>query len=321
MKLITFEDIKSLNISPHDCYEMARSMIKNKNDALLPEKTHMNMPEGIFCNVMPSILHLKDSFVGGVKIITRYPRRTPSMDSMILIFDAASGEFLALMDGNWITAMRTGAVAAHSILQFAKKGFSDVGIIGLGNTARAALLILSSVLDDRKLNIKLLRYKNQADLFMDRFSRNDRLNFCVVDSPEQTVRGSDVVISCATYLENDICPDDCFDAGVTVVPVHTRGFTNCDLFFDRVYADDTGHVDHFNHFGNFKYYAEVSDVVNGKSVGRESDEERILVYNIGISVHDINYAACVYQMMKDCPEIFNRLGDIDIDSPVEKFWV
>jgi ornithine cyclodeaminase/alanine dehydrogenase len=59
---------------------------------------------------------------------------------------------------------------------------------------------------------------------------------------------------------------------VLVVPVHTRGFTNCDLFFDKIFADDTGHVDHFRNFKQFKYFAEMSDVVNGTAEGRESDK-------------------------------------------------
>jgi len=44
--------------------------------------------------------------------------------------------------------------------------------------------------------------------------------------------------------------------------LYTRGFTNCDLFFDKVYADDTGHVDHFKNFKKFRYYAEISELVH-----------------------------------------------------------
>ena len=131
------------------------------------------------------------------------------------------------------------------------------------------------------------------------------------------MKGSDVVISCVTYLADDICPDDCFDEGVLVVPVHTRGFTNCDLFFDKVYADDTGHVCHFKNFAKFKYFAEVCDVVNGNAVGRENDNERILAYNIGLAIHDINYAAHIYQMIQDN----DGLLDIDMHDPVDKFWI
>lgn len=71
---------------------------------------------------------------------------------------------------------------------------------------------------------------------------------------------------------------------------------NCDLFFDKVYADDTDHVKHFKYFNQFKRFAEVSDVLNGAAEGRQSDSERILVYNIGLSMHDIYFAAKIYQL-------------------------
>ena len=164
-----------------------------------------------------------------------------------MLFDAETGEFLALMDGNWITAMRTGAVAAHSINLFGKQNYQTIGIVGLGNTARSSLLVLASI-EKRPLNIKLLRYKDQAEQFIYRFQEYPNLNFEIVDQTEKLVKGTDVILSCATYFENDICADNCFDEGVLVVPVHTRGFTNCDLFFDKVYADDTSHVDHFKYF-------------------------------------------------------------------------
>lgn len=322
MKIISFDDVKLLNITPIKCYEWVSEMILHKADAFLPAKTHMSMPGNVFCNVMPCLVSgLAETNMGGVKVVTRYPERKPALDSKILLFDATSGDFLALMDGNWITAMRTGAVAVHSVINLAKKNYSTIGMIGLGNTARATMLVLAAMEPEKLLHVKLLRYKNQAELFAERFSEYDNLHFTIIDDVRDVIKGSDVVVSCATYFENDICSDDCFDEGVLVVPVHTRGFTNCDLFFDKVFADDTGHVDHFKNFSKFKYYAEVSDVVNGKSVGRENDKERILAYNIGVSIHDINYAAHIYQMMKEKPEFFANLTDAVMRDPTEKFWM
>ncbi len=321
MKIISFDDVRSLHISPADCYEWVSEMIARKDQTFLPAKTHMNMPGNIFCNVMPCLVHgSADSNWGGVKVVTRYPERKPSLDSKILLFNADSGEFLALMDGNWITAMRTGAVAAHSVLQFAKSNWKTIGMIGLGNVARTSMLVLAAMAD-RKMEVKLLRYKDQAEDFRNRFKDFENLQFTIVDSVEECIKGSDVIISCATYFENDIAPDEWFDEGVLVVPVHTRGFTNCDLFFDKVFADDTGHVDHFKNFAKFRNYAEVGDVVNGRCAGREDDKERILAYNIGVSIHDINYAAHIYQMMKDSPDVFDQLTDADMHDPTEKFWI
>ena len=59
MKIIGFEDVRTLNISPEDCYKWVSEMIVHKRDMLLPAKTHMNLFENVFCNVMPSIVSVR----------------------------------------------------------------------------------------------------------------------------------------------------------------------------------------------------------------------------------------------------------------------
>ncbi len=312
MKIITFRDIKKLSISPATCYEWVSETIRDKDKYILPPKISLKPRDGVFCNVMPTI----GGEVGGVKVVTRYPEREPSLDSKLLLMNADSGDFLALMDADFITAMRTGAVAAHSIRLFAKTGYSTIGIMGLGNTARAALLVLLEVEREKQFSVKLLRYKTQAENFIERFAEYKNVSFEIVDTPREIVRGSDVVISAITYTDGDICADEDFDEGVLVVPIHTRGFTNCDLFFDKVFADDEGHVCHFGNFSRFRSFAEVSDVVNGRKKGRENDRERILAYNIGLSIHDVFFASKIYEMLRD-----EKLREIDLESPSEKFWV
>lgn len=54
--------------------------------------------DGVFCNVMPSMqVKTPHGVYGGVKMVTRYPDRTPSLDSQILLFDARNGQTLALI--------------------------------------------------------------------------------------------------------------------------------------------------------------------------------------------------------------------------------
>ena len=321
MKIINFKDIQSLSIPPFKCYEWVIETIQNKNSAILPPKISMKPIDGVFCNVMPSIIPVADgNLSGGVKVVTRYPNRVPSLESCILLMNANTGELLAFMDGTWITAMRTGAVAAHSILLFAKNNFSVIGMMGLGNTARATLLVLTEKIGERDITVKLLKYKGQESDFAARFSDYKNLQFVYVNTVEEMVCGSDVVISGATYLPQDICPNQCFDEGVLVVPIHTLGFTNCDLFFDKVFADDLAHVRHFVNFSKFKQFAEVCDVVNSVTPGRVNDAERIIVYNIGVSIHDIHFATSIYEMMQQ-KGILDSLPEADLMHPTEKFWV
>lgn len=312
MRIISHDDICRLNISPLQCFHWAETMIKNKDAAILPAKISLKPMDGVFYNTMPVLLPPYDW--GGVKVVNRYPGREPSLDSKILLYRISTGEPLALMDGNYITAMRTGAVAAHSIELLAKKNFTTIGMLGLGNTARATLKVLLALYPERTWTVKLLQYKNQHVLFHEAFAAHNHIEFVYCTSAEALVSGSDVIVSAATVLQEDICADSFFDEGCLVVPIHTRGFTNCDLFFDKVFADDTNHVKGFKHFDRFKSFAETSDVLNGKAEGRTNDKQRILAYNIGIASHDLYFAGQIFSMLPAGKEL-------SIGLPETKFWV
>lgn len=121
MRIITHEDIVNLKITPIQCYEWAKKMIQNKNRTVLKPKISMKFGDTGFYNTMPAIL--PDEHVVGVKVVSRYAMRTPSLDSQLLLYDLETGKLKALMDANYITTMRTGAVAAYSIQLLAKRTF------------------------------------------------------------------------------------------------------------------------------------------------------------------------------------------------------
>ena len=313
MKFINFEAIQRLEISSSICLEWVESALRMNYDCCLPSNISMNINPDIFFNTMPSYLPACGRF--GVKIVSRFPERRPSLLSDILLYDSNTGEALALMDGSWITAMRTGAVAALSI-KYLKSSFAkEYAFLGLGNTARATLLCLLSILGDEPLHIRLLAYKEQELLFMERFKEFSNLTFSIYNDTESLITGADVVVSCVTVAHELFASDSCYKPGVLVVPVHTRGFQNCDLFFDKVYADDTNHVCEFRYFNQFRQFDEFTNVLLLKNPGRISDEERILAYNIGIALHDIYFASEIYDKLKD------SFSDIASNMTNEKFWV
>ncbi len=193
----------------------------------------------------------------------------------------------------------------------------SLSIIGLGNTARATLLCLLSADSRSCYHVRLLRYKNQAELFIERFKSFKNVEFEVCDDTEQMIGSSDVIISCITQATQNLCENDAaFRPGCLVVPVHTRGFQNCDLAFDKVFADDTAHVCGFRHFNRFRYFGELQDVIDGKIKGRTSDKERILSYNIGLGLHDVVYASKIYDLCAD-----KDLQTIEWQKETEKFWI
>jgi ornithine cyclodeaminase/alanine dehydrogenase len=257
----------------------------------------------------------------GVKVITRELSREPALDSMIMLYDYDKLIPIALMDGSWITTMRTGAVAAHAISVLAKEDFKTVAIMGVGNTGRAAIRVLLAKYKGRELTLKILKYKDQHELLekMIRGSQGDEnpnVDIEFVDNYEQVIKDSDVVISAVTYFKGNFCEDDCFKEGCLIVPIHLRGFMNCDLSFDKVYGDDHDHVKKFKYFDKFKQFAEVAQVIRGEAPGRENNKERIIAYNVGLSMHDMCFAKHVYDFAIKCEG-----QDISLCPPTEKIWL
>lgn len=316
MKVIGFREIQGAGIDPAEYITWAGEALRLKTNAVLPPKSSMKPSgegyENVFFNCMPCLIPQIQR--GGVKLVTRYPERRPALDSEILLYDMSDGSCLALMDGDLITAMRTGAVAALSARFYGKTNFSKIAFVGLGNTARATLLCLDAD-QKRPLEVGLLAYKDQQDDFRQRFEGYGNLRFTVFPSADELCSWADVTISCVTAANSDICDVNAFQPGSLVIPVHTRGFAQCDLTFDKVFCDDKAHVSNFGYYNQFKdRLAEMVDVLEGRASGRDNDFQRIIAYNIGISLHDIYCAARIYDRLgAQCQEVL-------LEKPAAKFW-
>lgn len=297
MKLITDLEIKALDISPRECVEWVRESFSMKYEAQLPAKISLHPQGSDFFNTMPCLLPARYNRFG-VKVVSRIAEKKPSLHSDLLLYNSKSGELLTLMDADWITQMRTGAVAALAIETLQIKDASVYSFIGLGSTADATMACLQAILPaDRQYAIRLKRYKDQAERFAAKWTKKN-YSFVIVDTNEQLLDNCDVLVSAVTEMPDLFCGDDTkYPEGILLVPIHTRGFQNCDLFFDHVYADDKGHVEGFKYFSQFKAFNELSEVLLGKVQGRVNNKQRILAYNIGIGLHDVLFANKIYSKL------------------------
>lgn len=225
----------------------------------------------------------------------------------MMLYNANNGELLALVDCDWITTMRTGAVAAVSAKALRKSDAYIYGMVGLGNTARATMLCVFEAEPEKHFHVKLLRYKNQAVLFVEHFRDYDNVSFEILDDINEMARTVDVFFSCITSPNGLLVADEStFQCGVAVIPIHMRGFQNCDTTFDRVFGDDTDHVKGIKFFPQYHDYNEIREVLAGRDPGRRSDEQRIIDYNYGLALHDVVYASKIFEMLahkKDVPNI------------------
>ena len=317
MKIITHEAIKGL-IRPDEAFELVKENFVRKAEWVLPAKTSLHCEASDFFNIMPCMMPAEK--FAGVKMIFRRAGRVPTLTSKIIIFDYVTGDALALLDGDYLTVLRTGAVAALAAETFAVKNFSRIGMFGLGNTAYATFDVLTTrrkILNAPPLEVYLLRYKDQAEKFIERFRHVENVKFFIVDDCATIIENSQVLFSCVTNKDDLFCDAEKYPAGITIIPVHSKGFQNCDLVFDKIFADQTAQIKSFTYWAQFSelnYRGELTDVLTGKVEGRTNNHERILSYNVGIAIHDIRLAFEVYRRIgADC-------ANFDFKSPAEKFF-
>lgn len=319
MKIISQQEIKNLGITAKQCCDWIRESFSIKAESQLPAKISCHPADFDFFTSMPCLLpEDKDGErFFGIKEVHRIKGAVPSLGSDMMLYDAKTGELLALLDCDWITTMRTGAVAAVSASTLRKYGAYKYGFVGLGNTARATLLCVLEDEPDKHFEVQLLRYKDQADQFIDRFRDYSNVTFSIVDDINKMARNVDVFISCITDANGLLIEDEkTFQQGVTVIPVHMRGLQICDTSFDRVFGDDTDHVRGFKYFSQFKDYNEIGEVLAGRDPGRKSQDQRIIDYNYGLALHDVVYASKLYKLFRK-----TTTKEVEIVKETAKFWV
>lgn len=321
MKIISARTIRDLNITPKQCVDWIYESFALKSEAQLPAKISVHPTDTDFFTSMPCLLpeskDNRDIRYFGVKEVHRIEGAVPSLGSDMLLYNAKNGDLLALVDADWITTMRTGAVAAASSKALRKKDASCYGMLGLGNTARASLLCILEAEPEKQFKVKLLRYKDQAEQFIGRFKDYGNVSFEIVDDIRDIARSVDVLISCITSANGLIVEDESvYPPGITIIPVHMRGFQNCDTTFDRVFGDDTGHVRNFKYFPQYQDYNEIGEVLAGRDPGRKSENQRIIDYNYGLGLHDVLFASKIYEMVAK-----QGLPEVEIAKETEKFWI
>jgi ornithine cyclodeaminase/alanine dehydrogenase len=119
---------------------------------------------------------------------------------LVLLFDAETGELLAVMEADYLGRIRTGAASGIATKYLARRGASRVGLIGTGRQARTQLEAVAKV---RKLSaIRAFgRDERRREDFCCDMSERLRLQVVPAASGEEAVRFGEIVITATTSRE------------------------------------------------------------------------------------------------------------------------
>lgn len=315
MKFLDFDKIKSLDLSAEEMFSWTEDVWKKQDKFVYATKQHIWDGDSSRYIIMPAIYPEGD--VAGVKFICRNVddfEGLPKRNSNIMIQRISEHGLYGVLDSTYLTNMRTGACAYYNAIKFARRDPQSLAIYGLGLAARAFMFFWSSLYKS-PIRVKVLRYKDQAEAFIDKYKDNPLLHFEKCNTIEELFN-SDIIVSCVSFARKEICPDYIYKEGCTVVPVHTSGFQNCDLFFDKVAIDDVGHVQGYRYFEQFKSkMIKITDAANCRIPFRENENQRIVIYNGGLAIFDLYFA------MKTLEKAGDNCIDLPMNYPSERFWM
>lgn len=139
----------------------------------------------------------------GVKVLARFPRNPPgrNLGSLILLFDPDDGFPLAVMDGVYITAMRTGAGAGLATAALARRGAASLGLVGSGVVAWHSLAAIRLACPTVRSVRVHSRSESRRRELCDRIERELGLDARPAAGPAEAVAGVDVVVTATNSPE------------------------------------------------------------------------------------------------------------------------
>lgn len=285
---------------------------KGIGKVIMPSKLYVTIDrfKGDF-RVMPA--YLKASNIAGVKIVSVYPNNPklhglPTVMAIVELLDPETGRPLCIMDGTWLTAMRTGAAGGVAVKYLARVDSNIIGIVGAGVQARTQLKALNVVLKD----IDFVKVYDIIQAKSRKYAKDMKeslgVEVRVAETLEEAVRGVDILVT-TTPSTKPIIRDEWIDEGVHInaIGADAPGKQELDpviLKRAKIVVDDLEQACHSGEvnvplskgiISKEDIYAELGELVAGLKPGRTSNEEITVFDSTGLAIQDIATAWLVYR--------------------------
>ena len=294
-----------------------RAYIDRANgNATVPKRTTLDVPEtnGI-AMMLPSYLPKMGVF--GTKLVSVFfdnPKRgLPLVSAVIMLQDGKTGEPTVIMDGNLPTAIKTGAATGAATGALARKDVRSIGLIGTGYQAPWQLEAVCEVRPQvREIVVfdldqeKSRAFAREMGTFLSRF----QVRVIHVESSEEAVREKDIIITVTTSTRpvfdgnwiregahinavgsftpemQELDETTIMRAGKIVTDVREEAL---EMVGDLIKPIRKGVV------SENVIYCEIGEILSGKRLGREREDEITLFESVSMSALDVAVARTIYE--------------------------
>ena len=291
--------------------------------AMMPPRKRINLPEqkAVFLAMPAALPDQKKLAVKMVSVFGKNPEiGLPLIHALVTVFDAETGTPAALMDGEVLTAKRTGAGSGAATDLLARRDSSEAAILVSGTQAKTQLEAICCDRDIKKARVFSLHYEH-AQRFVDEMKEGDRIpeSLEAVKTPETAVSGADIICKATTSTKpvfqfRDLKPGVHVNRVGSFQPsmqeIDSETVKNALVYVDSRESalSETGdlgmpiqegiiNADHIR--------AELGEVVENPTLGRTTPEEITFFKSCGVAVQDVIAAGMALEKAKQ-----HKLGQI-----------
>ena len=309
--MITMSDIIEADKEALSIYSSQKSNI--------PLRSNLNVPEfNGQCLFMNG--YAAPAKALGVKIVSVYPdninKNIPSVPATMVLVNAETGMVNSLIDGTYLTRLRTGAISGLATDILSRKDSKIFALFGTGGqavTQLEAVLTVRNIEEVRVFDISKERAEEFAKKMSDKFGKKFNVKIIAAESSDAAIDNADIITTVTTSKK------PVFDANKVKKNAHINGVGSYtpemqeipgDILVkaNKIFVDTRDGA--INESGDLitpikdgliqkeKINGELGEVINGVIKGRENDDEMTFFKTTGSAVLDLVAAQKIYEMAK-----------------------
>lgn len=230
----------------------------------------------------------------------------------VLLFSAADGAPLALIEADWLGQMRTGAASGLASKYLARASVNTLGVIGTGLQARTQVIAVTAV---RAFERILVYGRDEArrDAFAEEMARATGVDASPVTEAEAAIREADVVITMTT-ARDPVLHGAWLKPGAHVNAAGVNWGSRREVDDETVERSAVVAVDDLDQarieagdlilpasVGRFDWEraVELGAIIAGNTPGRQSEEAISLFKSVGVALEDVATAGLVYARARE----------------------
>ena len=316
MLLLTDVDVERLLSMREAIYAVEKAFGEYaRGSVLMPPRSTMMMDRfGGSVSLMPS--YLKEANALATKIISIYPRNPgrglPTTVAWIVVNNPETGMLEALMEANYLTAVRTGAVTGGAARYLAPRDSRVGAVIGCGVQGRTQAWAVAETCELDSIRLFDIS-RNRMERFAYEMGPKLGVDIVAAESGAEAVRGADIVVTATTSREPVIrrrwLGDEVHVSAIgSFYPDHreldTETVREAKVVVDSREAvlAEAGDLiiplregaiteDHI--------YAELGDLVLGRRKGRTEDDGLTVFKSVGLAIQDSSVASLVLKKWRE----------------------